>query len=97
MESEMIIISLTVFIITISLASLGFIAYNYLNKKRLMRKYYVFFKSMWIDRERGMPDYCKDVLGLFLFELFDGQVKKTDLYHKWKDRVNNKGKFLLFL
>jgi len=82
LDAEIIIIYLTAFITTVSLASLGFVAYSYINKKRLMRKYYVFFKSMWIDRKRGMPDYCKDVLGLFLFELFDGQVKKTDLYHK---------------
>jgi len=82
MNPETILICLTTFIITITLASLGFVTYSYINKKRLMRKYYVYFKSMWIEKTRGKPDYCNDVLGLFLFELFDGQVKKTDLYHK---------------
>lgn len=33
----------------------------------------------WLKK---FPDNCEDVLGLFLFELFEGQVKKTDLYHK---------------
>ena len=75
LNAEIIIIYLTAFITTVSMASLGFIAYSYINKKRLMRKYYVFFKSMWIDRKRGMPDNCRDIPGLFLYEYIEGKIK----------------------
>ena len=60
-----IIIYLTAFITTIYMASLGVAIYSYINKKRLVRKYYVYFKSIWIEKTRGMLDYSNYVLGLF--------------------------------